>query len=99
MNARLFAKAILLILATWGEVLLTPTAAQEPRLPQKVVKSDREWSRILTPAAYMVTRQKATEAPFTGKNLHVKGRGIFACVCCGAELFSTRTKFESGTGW
>jgi peptide-methionine (R)-S-oxide reductase len=47
----------------------------------------------------MVTRQKATEPPFTGKNLHVKGRGTFVCICCGTELFSTRTKFESGTGW
>jgi len=67
--------------------------------PQKVVKSDREWARILTHAQYMVTRLKATEPAFSGKLLNNHAKGTYACVCCGAGLFSSRAKFNSGTGW
>jgi len=53
----------------------------------------------LSPNAFEVTRHAATEPPFTGENLKVHDKGVFHCVCCGAPLFSSDTKFDSGTGW
>src|SRR5258708_8299902 len=66
---------------------------------QKIVKTDAEWRKELTPEQYAVTRQQATERPFTGEYVHNKGEGTYACVACGLPLFSSTTKFESGTGW
>lgn len=66
---------------------------------KKIVKSDEEWRRRLSPEAYDVTRRKGTERPFTGRYHDAKDRGVYACVCCGAPLFSSETKFDSGTGW
>ena len=68
-------------------------------MPEKVIKSDEEWRQLLTPEQYKVTRQKGTERPFTGKYYNFKGEGTYTCVCCGNELFSSETKFDSGTGW
>lgn len=65
----------------------------------KIDKSDAEWRRMLTPEQYRVTRQHGTERAFTGPYQHVKADGTFQCVCCGAPLFRTEAKFESGTGW
>lgn len=65
----------------------------------KVEKSDREWRELLTPEQYEVTREAATEAPFSGPYWDEHGQGVYRCACCGAELFSSDTKFESGTGW
>lgn len=61
--------------------------------------SDEEWRRRLTPDAYAVLRQKATEPPGSGSLLHVDGEGVFRCAGCGAELFSSDAKFDSGSGW
>ncbi len=61
--------------------------------------NDDKWRDKLTPEQYHVCREKGTEAPFTGKLLHNKEEGIYTCACCGAELFDSNTKFDSGTGW
>ena len=66
---------------------------------KKVVKTNEEWRRILSQEAYDITRRKGTERPFTGRYNDTKDPGIYACVCCGAPLFSSNTKFDSGTGW
>ena len=61
--------------------------------------SDAELRARLDPLQYKVTQQKGTEAPFTGKYTHNKDTGVYACVCCGQELFSSNTKYDSGSGW
>lgn len=65
----------------------------------KVRKTDAEWRKILTTDQYMVTRLKETEPPFSGRFSRGHYAGTFVCVCCQAELFSSKTKFDSGTGW
>ncbi len=67
--------------------------------PEKIVKTEAEWRAELTPEQYFVTRQKATERPFTGKYLHNKADGNYTCVACGLPLFSSGTKYDSGSGW
>jgi peptide-methionine (R)-S-oxide reductase len=66
---------------------------------EKLNKSDQEWRKILTDEQYYITRQKGTERPFTGKYNEFKGTGVFKCVCCGAALFDSGSKYNSGSGW
>ena len=66
---------------------------------EKVTKSDEEWRAELDPDAYAVLRTAATEAPFTGRYAMTKDAGMYRCAGCGAELFSSDTKFDSGSGW
>jgi peptide-methionine (R)-S-oxide reductase len=66
---------------------------------EKIVKTDEEWKKQLTPEQFAVTRKKGTERAFTGKYAKNHDKGIYKCVCCGTALFSSDTKFESGTGW
>ena len=63
------------------------------------MKTDEEWKKELTPEQYKVARQCGTEAPFTGKYWNLHDDGTYHCVCCSAKLFSSGTKFESGSGW
>jgi peptide-methionine (R)-S-oxide reductase len=65
----------------------------------KIEKSEEEWKKVLTPEQYHVLRQKGTERPFSGKLYYNKEKGTYTCAACGQELFSSDTKFESGTGW
>ncbi len=65
----------------------------------QVKKTDEEWRQQLTPEQYRVTRCKGTERAFTGEHHNRKDAGTYKCVCCGTPLFSSETKFDSGTGW
>lgn len=65
----------------------------------RIEKTDAEWSEQLTPEQYRVLRQKGTERAFTGEYNTAKGKGVYRCAGCDTELFSSETKFESGTGW
>jgi len=62
-------------------------------------KSNDEWRKVLTPEQYHICREKGTERPFTGKYNANKEAGTYYCACCGAELFASNAKFDSGTGW
>jgi peptide-methionine (R)-S-oxide reductase len=77
------------------QAMNAPTRAKPP----KVIKSDEEWRAQLTPEQYHVTREHGTEMAFTGPYWNEKAAGLYACVCCGEPLFSSETKFDSGTGW
>jgi peptide-methionine (R)-S-oxide reductase len=68
-------------------------------MSQKVTKTEQEWQEKLSPEQYHVARQAGTERAFTGKYWNTKEKGTYACVCCGEPLFSSETKFDSGTGW
>jgi peptide-methionine (R)-S-oxide reductase len=92
---------------TWGffrhyfPVALAKDSSEsaKPEGMKKVVKSEEEWRRILTPEQFRITRKKGTERPFSGKYNESKEEGIYTCVCCGNDLFSSIAKFDSGTGW
>ncbi|MGZ7044441.1 MAG: peptide-methionine (R)-S-oxide reductase, partial [Methanobacterium sp.] len=68
-------------------------------LMDKIIKSDDDWRKILTPQEFNVARKQGTEAAFTGKYHDCHEDGIYKCVCCDVDLFDSSTKFESGTGW
>ena len=66
---------------------------------EKIVKTDEEWERVLTPEQFRVMRRKGTEPPFSSPLNGEKGEGVFECAACGLPLFDSRAKFNSGTGW
>jgi peptide-methionine (R)-S-oxide reductase len=68
-------------------------------IKEKITKTDEEWRKELSPEQYEVCRGKGTERAFTGKYWDCHEQGIYHCACCGNELFSSETKFDSGTGW
>ena len=107
MKKTLTAVALLTGLLAWGA---GPAIADDPAADRneegqvekpdaKVEKSDAEWKSILSPEQYQVMRCSATEAPFTGKYYKHKADGTYVCAGCGAELFNSRTKYDSGSGW
>jgi peptide methionine sulfoxide reductase msrA/msrB len=74
-------------------------ATEDTTWTERVIKSDKEWKKILTPQQYYITREQGTERPFSSELNYVKGDGVFFCVSCKNPLFSSSTKFDSGTGW
>lgn len=68
-------------------------------MPDKVNKSEQEWQEELSPEQYRVLREKGTERAFTGEYYDHKAKGVYKCAACGQELFSSETKYESGSGW
>ena len=68
-------------------------------MAEKVTKTDEEWRRQLTPEQYEVMRRHGTERPWSGEHNETKDDGVFRCAGCGAELFSSEAKYESGSGW
>ncbi len=68
-------------------------------MSEKLIRPDEEWRAELTPEQYHVCREKGTEPPFTGAYWKAKDHGTYRCACCGSPLFSSETKFDSGTGW
>jgi methionine-R-sulfoxide reductase len=77
------------------EAMTPDPTGQGPSLP----KTDEEWRSVLTPEQYQVTRQKGTEAPFSGKYYKIDKQGVYRCVCCNEPLFSSDTKFDAHCGW
>ncbi len=68
-------------------------------MKDKIIKTETEWKTCLTPEQYEVLREKGTEYPFTGKYYHFDKQGIYICAACGNKLFTSKTKYDSGSGW
>jgi peptide-methionine (R)-S-oxide reductase len=86
-----------------GEVTIVQFSDSGQRLKKirvpKVVKTEEEWRRQLSPNAFNITRRADTELAFTGQYWNLHDKGLYRCICCDNALFSSQTKFESGTGW
>lgn len=82
-----------------GEKVLNQSAVQNEDTIKKVIKSEEVWKKQLTDLQYHVTREAGTEQAFTGKYWDNKKEGTYNCVCCDLPLFSSKTKYKSGTGW
>ncbi len=93
------AVAALLMAACSRQDHPVPAAKEEAVKHLKVVKTDAEWKQILTPEQFEVLRQHGTERAFTGKLYDNHAKGLYLCAACGATLFSSDHKFDSGTGW
>ncbi|MHB8120522.1 MAG: peptide-methionine (R)-S-oxide reductase MsrB [Desulfuromonadaceae bacterium] len=85
--------------AVSSSVKLYSVATRGYIMSEKVIKSNEEWRKLLTPAQYHVTREKGTEPAFSSATLNNHEKGTYQCVGCGNDLFSSEHKFESGTGW
>lgn len=89
--------------ASGSATIKADTESQQPPIREDLkgntMKTDTEWRDCLTPEQYRILREKGTERAFTGKYYHHKEKGMYLCAGCGAELFASDTKFDSGTGW
>jgi peptide-methionine (R)-S-oxide reductase len=85
-------------ISSLGKICACDTIAERSEM-EKIEKSEEEWKKSLTPEQYTVLRQGGTESPGSGQLLHNKETGMYVCAACGQPLFSSDTKFESGTGW
>ncbi|HEX3868290.1 MAG TPA: peptide-methionine (R)-S-oxide reductase MsrB [Gemmatimonadaceae bacterium] len=96
--------------ATWRRIVVPPAEVlivqfsdggerQGPARVPKVVKTEAEWRKQLSPISFEITRQAGTERPFTGAYWNLHDKGMFRCVCCDTPLFLSTAKFDSGTGW
>ena len=94
---RKFYFLILLMIPITGYSQKRPKAMETKE--EKVVKTDDEWKKLLTPMQYSVTREKATERPFTGLYDNFYKNGYYVCICCGTKLFDSKDKFNAGCGW
>jgi len=100
MNTIRIAALSLLAAASVTFLLAAPAASQKgKRMPEKIVKSDAEWQKELTPEQYQILRQAGTERAFTGATWNNHEKGTYVCAADGNPLFSSDTKFDSGTGW
>jgi peptide-methionine (R)-S-oxide reductase len=105
MNGRIIVTALALALCVAGMPRMggagpaKSAPAQAKRGIEKITKSDDEWKKLLTPEQYRVLRHQGTEVAFTGKYWNNHAAGMYRCAACGLELFSSASKFESGTGW
>lgn len=82
-----------------GQVRLYSAAKKGYIMSDKVIKSDAEWRKQLTPEQFHVAREKGTERAYTGATWNNHEKGVYQCICCGNDLYSSDTKYESGTGW
>jgi len=82
-----------------GEIRVYSVAAKGYIMTTRVVKSEAEWKKQLSPEEYHVTREKGTERAYSGSTWNNHEKGIYRCVCCGNDLFSSEHKYDSGTGW
>jgi len=85
--------------ATAQEIKVYSVKAKGYIMTDKVIKSDEEWKKQLSPEEYKITRKQGTEPAFSGATWNNHEKGIYRCVCCGNDLFSSEHKYESGTGW
>lgn len=93
----IFYAAIFLLISSCNAQIKNSPAAATKKF--EIVKSDAEWQKQLTAIQYEVTRKEGTEQAYTGKYWDNHAKGTYTCVACGQELFTSATKFESGTGW
>lgn len=89
----------LLLTASVGTGALAGEKKDDKKMPEKIVKTDSEWRTLLSEEQYRVLRKKGTERAFTGDYWDLKEEGLYVCGACGLELFSSETKYNSGSGW
>jgi peptide-methionine (R)-S-oxide reductase len=76
-----------------------PSKPKGQNMPEKIIKTEEQWRKLLTTEQYRITREKGTEPAFTGKYYGFEGTGTYRCICCGNELFNSETKFDCSSGW